>query len=53
MGEAEMDRIAELIDQALTHPSDDRLERIRREVETLASGFPLYAEEPTVGVGPA
>jgi glycine hydroxymethyltransferase len=53
MGEAEMDRIADLIDQALTHPSDDRLERIRRDVETLASGFPLYAEEPTVGVGPA
>ena len=53
MGEAEMERIAELIDQALTSPTDDRLERIRAEVETLASGFPLYTEEPTVGVGPA
>jgi len=53
MAEAEMDQIAELINRALTRPDDALLERIRGEVEVLAGGFPLYAEEPTVGAGTA
>ncbi|PYP40908.1 MAG: serine hydroxymethyltransferase [Gemmatimonadetes bacterium] len=42
MGEAEMTRIAELIDQVLTRRDDATLDRVRGEVEELASGFPLY-----------
>lgn len=42
MGTAEMVRVAELIDTALTHRDDATLARVRSEVETLASGFPLY-----------
>jgi glycine hydroxymethyltransferase len=51
MGEAEMERIAALIDRALTRPTDEELARVRRDVEVLAGEFPLYAEEPTVGAG--
>lgn len=43
MGEPEMERIAELIDEVLTHRDDDTVNRIRSEVEELAGGFPLYA----------
>jgi len=42
MGEAEMDRIAELIDEVLTGQDDVTVARVRGEVEELASGFPLY-----------
>jgi glycine hydroxymethyltransferase len=50
MGEAEMDRIAELIDRALTRPTDENLDRVKADVEGLAAGFPLYPEQTTVGV---
>ncbi|NOT09477.1 MAG: serine hydroxymethyltransferase [Gemmatimonadales bacterium] len=42
MGEGEMDRIAELIDEVLTAQDDDTIIRVRTEVEDLAAGFPLY-----------
>ena len=42
MGTAEMSRIADLIDRALSGADDATLVRIRGEVETLATGFPLY-----------
>ena len=43
MGEAEMDRIAELIARALASREDDAaLAKIATEVETLAARFPLY-----------
>ena len=42
MGTAEMTRIAELIDTALTGRDEATLARVKRDVEALASGFPLY-----------
>jgi glycine hydroxymethyltransferase len=42
MGVAEMLRIAELIDKALTHPDEDSLARVKAEVQDLTSTFPLY-----------
>jgi glycine hydroxymethyltransferase len=42
MGEAEMVRIAELIDTALTKRDDATLARVKRDVEEVASHFPLY-----------
>jgi glycine hydroxymethyltransferase len=42
MGVAEMRRIAELIDKALTHSDEDSLSRVKAEVEDLTSTFPLY-----------
>ena len=42
MGAAEMVRIAELIDRALTHRDDATLAQVKHDVEDLASGFPLY-----------
>jgi glycine hydroxymethyltransferase len=42
MGLEEMTRIADLIDQVLTQRDEATVERIRGEVEELASGFPLY-----------
>ena len=42
MGPDEMTRIAELIDQVLTAQDEPTLGRVKREVETLAAGFPLY-----------
>ena len=42
MGTAEMERIAGLIDRALTSPDDDTLAAIRSEVEELSAEFPLY-----------
>ena len=47
MGEAEMDRIAELIDEVLTGQDDATVARVRGEVEDLASGFPLYDRRAT------
>jgi glycine hydroxymethyltransferase len=48
MKEAEMRRIAELIDRVLSRPGDEAVAReVRAEVRELAAGFPLYtpAEE--------
>jgi glycine hydroxymethyltransferase len=42
MGTAEMVSIAELIDTALTGRDETTLARVKRDVETLTSGFPLY-----------
>jgi len=45
MGEAEMDRVAELIARVLQSPEDDgALGRVRGEVEALCRKFPLYPE---------
>ncbi|HUF35121.1 MAG TPA: serine hydroxymethyltransferase [Gemmatimonadales bacterium] len=45
MGTAEMERVAELIDRALTSQDEATLARVRAEVEELTSAFPLY--QPT------
>jgi glycine hydroxymethyltransferase len=42
MGPGEMERIAELIDRALTRPDETTLARVREEVGELSSTFPLY-----------
>jgi glycine hydroxymethyltransferase len=42
MGTAEMVRVAELIDRALTRSDEATLARVRAEVEELTSAFPLY-----------
>jgi glycine hydroxymethyltransferase len=43
MGEGEMNRIAELIDRAITKSSDTEvLAKVRGEVKELAKAFPLY-----------
>jgi glycine hydroxymethyltransferase len=43
MGVKEMGRIADLIDRALSQQNDEAaLAKVRREVETLTSAFPLY-----------
>jgi glycine hydroxymethyltransferase len=42
MDAAAMRRIAELIDRALTQRDDASLAQVKREVEGLASSFPLY-----------
>jgi glycine/serine hydroxymethyltransferase len=42
MGVAEMRRVAELIDRALTHPDEETLSQVKAEVEELTSAFPLY-----------
>ena len=43
MGEAEMDRVADLISAALKHPEDSMaLAKVRAEVEALCQEFPLY-----------
>ena len=49
MGPAEMERIAELIDRALTHPEEATLTRVREEVGELSSTFPLYQPKSAVG----
>ena len=43
MGLTEMERIATLIDRALTRRDDAALTVVRRDVEALAGAFPLYA----------
>ncbi len=45
MGKAEMTRIAELIDEALTGRDEATLARVKGAVEELAGRFPLYAED--------
>jgi glycine hydroxymethyltransferase len=49
MGTAEMVRVAELIDRALTHPDETTLGRVKAEVEELTSTFPLYAPAREAG----
>jgi glycine hydroxymethyltransferase len=49
MGPAEMERIAELIDRALTRPDEASLARVREEVEELSSSFPLYQSKSAAG----
>jgi glycine hydroxymethyltransferase len=49
MGPAEMKRVAELIDQALTHPDEATLTRVRGEVGELSSTFPLYQPKSAAG----
>ncbi len=51
MGPAEMVRVAELIDEALTTPDEATLARVKSDVEELTSSFPLYqARQPAVRV---
>jgi glycine hydroxymethyltransferase len=49
MGPGEMERIAELIDRALTRPDEATLARVREEVEELSSTFPLYQSKSGAG----
>jgi glycine hydroxymethyltransferase len=45
MGEAEMDRIAEMIARVLASPEDDRtIGTVKSEVERLTAAFPLYPQ---------
>jgi glycine hydroxymethyltransferase len=49
MGPAEMERVAELIDRALTRPDEATLARVREEVGELSSTFPLYQPKSAAG----
>jgi glycine hydroxymethyltransferase len=49
MGPGEMERIAELIDRALTRPDEATLARVREEVGELSSTFPLYQPKSAAG----
>jgi glycine hydroxymethyltransferase len=50
MGEAEMERVAELIDRALIGAADESaLQRVHREVRDLAAQFPLVGLPVSVG----
>jgi glycine hydroxymethyltransferase len=49
MGPGEMERVAELIDRALTRPDEATLARVREEVGELSSTFPLYQSKPAAG----
>ena len=49
MGPGEMERIAELIDRALTRPDEATLARVREEVHELSSSFPLYQPKTAAG----
>ena len=49
MGPGEMERIAELIDRAMTRPDEATLARVREEVEELSSTFPLYQSKSAAG----
>lgn len=45
MGEKEMEQIAQMIDETLKAPADEKnLEKIRSQVEALTKKFPLYPE---------
>jgi len=52
MGLEEMDRIASLIDEVLTSRTEETIARVRRTVEDMAGGFPLY-EKARVPAGDA
>jgi glycine hydroxymethyltransferase len=49
MGPAEMVRVAELIDRALTRPDEATLARVRADVGELSSTFPLYQPKSAAG----
>jgi glycine hydroxymethyltransferase len=49
MGTGEMERVAELIDRALTRSDDATLARVREEVGELSSSFPLYQPKSVAG----
>jgi glycine hydroxymethyltransferase len=49
MGPGEMERVAELIDRALTRPDEGTLARVREEVGELTSTFPLYQPKSAAG----
>jgi glycine hydroxymethyltransferase len=49
MGRGEMERIAELIDRALTRQDEGTLARVRQEVEELTASFPLYQPRASAG----
>ncbi len=49
MGPGEMERVAELIDRALTRPDEATLARVREEVGELSSTFPLYQSKSAAG----
>jgi glycine hydroxymethyltransferase len=49
MGTGEMERVAELIDRALTRPDEATLARVREEVGELSSSFPLYQPRSNTG----
>jgi glycine hydroxymethyltransferase len=49
MGRGEMERVAELIDRALTRQDETTLARVREEVEELTSAFPLYQPRASAG----
>jgi glycine hydroxymethyltransferase len=49
MGPAEMVRVAELIDRALSRPDEATLARVRGEVEEMTSAFPLYQPAKPAG----
>ncbi|HWA15844.1 MAG TPA: serine hydroxymethyltransferase, partial [Gemmatimonadales bacterium] len=42
MGQAEMVRVAELIDTVLTNPDEATIARVKGEVGDLTESFPLY-----------
>ena len=51
-GEAEMDKVAELIERVLTKKDDATVARVKKEVRELTEEFPLYAVgKRRVGVG--
>jgi glycine hydroxymethyltransferase len=50
-GEAEMEKVAELIDTVLTKKDDATVARIKKEVREVTEEFPLYADGKRVGVG--
>jgi glycine/serine hydroxymethyltransferase len=51
MGRDEMQRIADLIDRALSATGPDALRAVRTEVRTLAEAFPLYPAAELTGSG--
>jgi glycine hydroxymethyltransferase len=53
MGLDEMNRIAELFDQVLTHRDEATIARVRAEAEELAGAFPLYGRAPTPALADA
>ena len=42
MGEADMEKIVELMDTVLTNPEDNRASQVRQEVNQLMAEYPLY-----------
>jgi glycine hydroxymethyltransferase len=46
--ESEMGRVAELIDDVLTHKDESTVTRVKRDVRALADAFPLYAERAPI-----